>query len=272
MHGMSEVRDAIDYSDTPQDDLASLGCVLREERERQGMTCQAFAESLHMGKEQLLALENGDRDNLPESVFICAMLRRVAQKLRLDPVPLVQQFQSQLRETKGVPAKRVSRERSGFANAAPGKQDSAQMGRLIRNAAIPSLLIGVAAGSAITFRGNRQQPAAVSTVTSQDQPVPQPTPLSNNNSAINVVVDGENKISGPISLVSSQPSWMSVRNRSGEVIFEGTLNEPKRFEADQGLEVFAGRPDLVRFSYGDASLRVLGSIDQLRWYPLTPEP
>ena len=65
---------------------------------------------------------------------------------------------------------------------------------------------------------------------------------------------------------------MSVRNRSGEVIFEGTLNETKRFKADQGLEVFAGRPDLVRFSYGDASLRVLGTIDQLRWYPLTPEP
>ena len=49
-------------------------------------------------------------------------------------------------------------------------------------------------------------------------------------------------------------------------------NEPKRFEGEQGLEVFAGRPDLVRFSYGDDSPRVLGSIDQLRWYPLTPEP
>ena len=111
---MSEVRDAIDHSDSRQDDLASLGRVLREERERQGMTCQAFADSLHMGKEQLAALENGDRDNLPEPVFICGMLRRVAQKLGLDPAPLVQQFQSQLPEMKGAPAKRVSRERSGF--------------------------------------------------------------------------------------------------------------------------------------------------------------
>lgn len=272
MHGMPEVRDAIDHSDSPHDDLASLGRVLREERERQGMTSQAFAESLHMGKEQLVALENGDRGNLPEPVFICAMLRRVAQKLGLDPVPLVQQFQSQLRETNGAPAKRESRERSSFANAAPGKQDTPPMGRWIRNAAIPLLLIGVAVVSAIAFRGNRQQPAAVSTLTSQDQPVPQPTPLIDNDSAINVAVDGDNKISGPISLVSSQPSWVSVRNRSGEVIFEGTLNETKRFKADQGLEVFAGRPDLVRFSYGDASLRVLGNIDQLRWYPLTPEP
>ena len=56
------------------------------------------------------------------------------------------------------------------------------------------------------------------------------------------------------------------------MLFEGTLSEPKRFEADQGLEVFAGRPDLVRFSDGDASPRALGSIDELRWYPLTPEP
>ena len=269
---MSEVKDAIDHSDSRQDDLASLGRVLREERERQGITCQAFADSLHMGQEQLAALENGDRDNLPEPVFICGMLRRVAQKLGLDPAPLVQQFQSQLSETNGAPVKSVSRERSGSVDAPQGKPDSAPMGLSIRNAAVLLLLVGVTAVSAIAFRGNRQQPAAVSTVASQDQPVPQPTPAKDNNSAINVAVDGDNKIPGPISLVSSQSSWVSVRNRSGEVIFEGTLNEPKRFDGDQGLEVFAGRPDLVRVSYGDASPRVLGSIDQLRWYPLTPEP
>ena len=269
---MSEVKDAIDHSDSRQDDLASLGRVLREERERQGITCQAFADSLHMGQEQLAALENGDRDNLPEPVFICGMLRRVAQKLGLDPAPLVQQFQSQLSETNGAPVKSVSRERSGSVDAPQGKPDSAPMGLSIRNAAVLLLLVGVTAVSAIAFRGNRRQPAAVSTVASQDRPVPQPTQAKDNNSAINVGVDGDNTIPGPIALVSSQPSWVSVRNRSGEVIFEGTLNEPKRFDGDQGLEVFAGRPDLVRVSYGDASPRVLGSIDQLRWYPLTPEP
>ena len=272
MHGMSEVRDAIDHSDSRQDNLASLGRVLREERERQGMTCQAFADSLHMGKEQLAALENGDRENLPEPVFICGMLRRVAQKLGLDPAPLVQQFQSQLRETNGASAKRVSRERSSFANAAPGKQDTPPMGRWISSAAVLLLLVGVTAVSAIAFRGNRQQQAAVSTVAAQDQPVPQPSPARDNNSDIKVAVDGDNKRSGAIELVSSQPSWVSVRNRSGEVIFEGTLSELKRFEGDHGLEVFAGRPDLVRLRYGNGSPRALGNIDQLRWYPLTPEP
>ncbi len=257
---MAEVSDATDHSDLHQDELASLGRVLKEERERQGITCQAFADSLHMGKEQLEALENGDQDNLPEPVFICGMLRRVAQKLGLDPVPLVQQFQSQLRETKGASAKGVSRERSGSTDASQREQDSVPMGRWIRNAAIPLLLVGVTAISAIAFRGNRQPSEAVSTVAAQDQPVPPPTP------------DRNNKRRGPISLISSQPSWVSVRNRNKDVIFEGTLNEPKQFEGDQELEVFAGRPDLVRFSYGDASPRALGSIDQLRWYPLTPEP
>ncbi len=257
---MAEVSDATDHSDLHQDELASLGRVLKEERERQGITCQAFADSLHMGKEQLEALENGDQDNLPEPVFICGMLRRVAQKLGLDPVPLVQQFQSQLRETKGASAKGVSRERSGSTDASQREQDSVPMGRWIRNAAIPLLLVGVTAISAIAFRVNRQPSEAVSTVAAQDQPVPPPTP------------DRNNKRRGPISLTSSQPSWVSVRNRNKDVIFEGTLNEPKQFEGDQELEVFAGRPDLVRFSYGDASPRALGSIDQLRWYPLTPEP
>jgi cytoskeletal protein RodZ len=269
---MAEVSSATDHSDFRQDVLVSLGRVLKEEREKQGMTSQAFADSLHMGQEQLEALENGDRNNLPEPVFICGMLRRVAQKLGLDPAPLVQQFQSQLRETKGAPAKRVGRERSGSGDAAQGQQDSAAVGRWIRNLAIPLFLVGVTVISAIAFRGNRQQPEAVSSLASQDQPVLQPTPSINSGSALEVVSSGDSNSPEVISLISSQPSWVSIRNRSKDVVFEGTLNEPKQFEVDQGLEVFAGRPDLVRISYGDASSRALGSIDQLRWYPLTPEP
>ena len=269
---MAEVSDATDHSDFGHDELASLGRVLKEERERQGMTSQAFADSLHMGQEQLEALENGDRDNLPEPVFICGMLRRVAQKLGLDPGPLVQKFQSQLRETNGAPAKRVGRERSGSRGAAQGQQDSAVIGLWIRNAAISLFLVGVTAISAIAFRGIRQQLEAVSSEASQNQPLLQPTPAINSGSALEVATSGDNNSPKMISLISSQPSWVSIRNRSKVVIFEGTLNEPKQFELDQGLEVFAGRPDLVRISYGDASPRALGSIDQLRWYPLTPKP
>lgn len=35
---MSEVREDIDHSDFCQDELVSLGLVLKEERERQGIT------------------------------------------------------------------------------------------------------------------------------------------------------------------------------------------------------------------------------------------
>jgi hypothetical protein len=166
----------------------------------------------------------------------------------------------------------VGRERSGSGDAAQGQQDSAAVGRWIRNLAIPLFLVGVTVISAIAFRGNRQQPEAVSSLASQDQPVLQPTPSINSGSALEVVSSGDSNSPEVISLISSQPSWVSIRNRSKDVVFEGTLNEPKQFEVDQGLEVFAGRPDLVRISYGDASPRALGSIDQLRWYPLTPEP
>ncbi len=268
---MAEVSDATDHSDFGHNELASLGRVLKEERQRRGMTSQAFADSLHMGQEQLEALENGDRDNLPEPVFICGMLRRVAEKLGLDPAPFVQQFQAQLRETKGAPVKRVSRERAGSTDAPQDHKDSAAIGRGIRNAAIPLFLVGVTAVSAIAFHGSRQQPNVVSSVAATDQSLPQATPARNNGSDLEAAKSGNNKSAASISLVSSQPSWVSVRNQSGDVIFEGTLNEPKQFDGNQGIEVFAGRPDLVRFSYGDASPRVLGSIEQMRWYSLTPE-
>ena len=70
---------------------------------------------------------------------------------------------------------------------------------------------------------------------------------------------------------SKQPSWVSIRNGSGDVIYEGTLSEQKNFDGDQDLEIFAGRPDLVLFSRGNDTPRALGGIDQLRWYSITPE-
>ena len=73
-------------SSTP---LHQVGQLLKRARESQGLSLQQLAETLHMGEEQLQALESGDRDHLAETVFVKATVRRVANKLKVDPEPLI---------------------------------------------------------------------------------------------------------------------------------------------------------------------------------------
>lgn len=87
--------------------LLQVGTVLRRAREQQGLSIDALAKSLRIGEEQLLALEKGDEGQLPEPVFIKAMVRRVAERLHLDETPLIKQLQGANLSGEGVQSQPV---------------------------------------------------------------------------------------------------------------------------------------------------------------------
>ena len=64
--------------------LQKVGEFLREARQGRNLSVEDLSSSLRIGKEQLVALEEGDEQSLPEKVFIRAMVRRIAEKLNLD--------------------------------------------------------------------------------------------------------------------------------------------------------------------------------------------
>ncbi len=64
--------------------LRTVGEFLREARQSRNLSVEDLSSSLRIGKEQLIALESGDENALPEKVFIRAMVRRIAEKLKLD--------------------------------------------------------------------------------------------------------------------------------------------------------------------------------------------
>ena len=64
--------------------LQKVGEFLREARQGRNISLEDLSSSLRIGKEQLIALEEGDEKSLPEKVFIRAMIRRIAEKLNLD--------------------------------------------------------------------------------------------------------------------------------------------------------------------------------------------
>tara|TARA_B100000902_G_scaffold158578_1_gene154568 strand:- start:234 stop:728 length:495 start_codon:yes stop_codon:yes gene_type:complete len=64
--------------------LQKVGEFLREARQARNLSIEDLSSSLRISKEQLIALEEGDENSLPERVFIRAMVRRIAERLNLD--------------------------------------------------------------------------------------------------------------------------------------------------------------------------------------------
>ena len=65
-------------------DFEELGSILREAREKRGLSVEAVMEATKISKTNLVALENGDRSGLPHPVYAKGFVRSYARYLGLD--------------------------------------------------------------------------------------------------------------------------------------------------------------------------------------------
>ena len=59
-----------------------------------------MASDLKIGSHQLKAIEEGNEEELPEKVFVKAMVRRISQKLKLDTEFIMDEFKKERQEIK----------------------------------------------------------------------------------------------------------------------------------------------------------------------------
>ncbi|CAK6690970.1 hypothetical protein IFHNHDMJ_00922 [Synechococcus sp. CBW1107] len=71
-------------------------------------------------------------------------------------------------------------------------------------------------------------------------------------------------------LQAMEPSWLEVRRLDGTMLFAGELEGEKQFPLGEGVEVSAGRPDLVTVRVDNQPPRVLGRIEEVDWHRFQP--
>jgi cytoskeletal protein RodZ len=74
--------------------MEEIGNILREAREARGITLAAVNERLKIQEKYLVAMEGGRFDELPTPVHARGYLKNYAKYLELDPLPLLDSFQS----------------------------------------------------------------------------------------------------------------------------------------------------------------------------------
>ena len=80
--------------------LKRIGNFIREARLSRDQSIDELASTLKIGVHQLKAIEDGNEEQLPEIVFVKAMVRRISQKLKLDTEFIMDEFIKERKEVK----------------------------------------------------------------------------------------------------------------------------------------------------------------------------
>ena len=264
--------------------LLFVGQQLSERRLAQGLSQEQLADRMHLGIEQLAALESGDRDKLPEPVFIKAMVRRLSNHLELDADALVASLGSL--SDGAVFNERVSQQKSPISPPLqpPSRPEKGAIWLWL-------VLIGATALGALAWvqraalleliqqpQSNSASATAKTTTTSNESINTAPDTAFDTapKTALEVALvlpstsEVELANSGPITIKSKEPSWIALR-REGTIEFEGILEGERIITNPDEIEIYAGRPDLLTVSISNGEPKVLGTISDIKWIPLKPE-
>ena len=242
--------------------LVEAGRQLAEARAAAGLSQNQLASQMHMGEEQLAALERGDQAELPEPVFIKAMVRRLSSHLGLDADAMVQTLgplttNQPKRTTHGATTRGIT----------PQKQRTVHP--------LPLVALAGLAGLGFVVWSNASE---LTRFAQGLRPTKQILEPSEADLEVAEVVEEPDVLIVPapstadlgLTISSSEPSWIALR-REGIVEFEGLLNGERKIDNPDLVEIYAGRPDLVQLSSPDAETRTLGAVNDIRWIPLNPE-
>ena len=270
--------------------LLFVGQQLSERRLAQGLSREQLADRMHLGIEQLAALESGDRDKLPEPVFIKAMVRRLSNHLELDADALVASlgslsdgavFNERGSQQKGPispPLQPPSRPKKGAIWLWLVLIGATALGALawVQRAALLELIQQPQSNSAratATAKTTTTSNESISTASTTPSITPSDT-APDTAPEVALVLPSSSGVelanSGPVTIKSKEPSWIALRRR-GTIEFEGILEGERMIEGPDEVEIYAGRPDLVMVSVANGDSRVLGTISEIQWMPLNPE-
>ena len=264
--------------------LLFVGQQLSERRLAQGLSQEQLADRMHLGIEQLAALESGDRDKLPEPVFIKAMVRRLSNHLELDADALVASLGSL--SDGAVSNERVSQQKGPTSPPLqpPSRPEKGAIWLWL-------VLIGATALGALAWvqraalleliqqpQSNSASATAKTTTTSNESITTTPDTAfdtaPDNAPEVALVLPSTSEVelanSGPITIKSKEPSWIALR-REGTIEFEGILEGERIITNPDEIEIYAGRPDLLTVSISNGEPKVLGTISDIKWIPLKPE-
>ena len=249
-----------DSGGTSPSGLVDVGRTIQERREALGLSAEQLAGNLHLGVEQLRALELGDLQGLPEAVFIKAMVRRIAGHLGLDAAALAEQLGAISTPKRNA----IDITSPALTTVSPARPRWSFMLPIV-------LVIAAGGGGAMLLRTRTTMAPAQKPAEPTEKLMATPAPKRSVAESEPVSASPPEPLASSLTISSREPSWIALR-RNGNLEFQGTLANDRTVDDPESVEIYAGRPDLVMVKRAGGEAAALGPIDDVRWYSLNPEP
>lgn len=251
-----------------------VGYTLRQERERQELSIEDIEQGTSIRATYIEAIENGEYDKLPGTVYTKGFIKNYAKFLGMDADSVVKEFVADIAELsaeaeakaaaenadansdKPAEVKSVKPEKKPFGHSIADVQNRSSSGMLIIAAVV---LIAALAGGAWSFLSSDDDvattnPPVQQTQTVAPEPVPEnPTPVANANPAPKP--DGVN-----IEARFSNRCWILV-TIDGAVAQEGIMEagQSLSWEGKENINFRLGNAGAVEFFQDGKSLGVFGA-------------
>jgi cytoskeletal protein RodZ len=233
-----------------QEQLSSLGAMLKQARSQQGLSLEAIEKRTLIRQMLLAALEQGKMSELPEPIYIRALLRRYGNALGLDGEMIASQF-----FTRPV----VNPPRGAWQDS-----PAAQLRPLHLYGAYVLLIMGAVSALSMFLQRSAPDmtaqpildPAAIAQLMPKQTQAPaQPaaTPAKATPKAQTKPVE--------VNLVLTGQSWVRVI-ADGNTEFEAILEqgEQRSWGANQSITVRVGNAGSVMYSYNQSKAEPMGEM------------
>lgn len=284
--------------------MPSVGTILRQERERQGLDLAAIAQRTRIKLQYLEALERDDFDSLPGRFFARSFTTQYADYLEVNTPELQAALTQQITPPEifsgaadAAPPIQIGRDfyvdplPEGSASAISARKLTASVVMLAavvvacgtifwlwQRSQISSTLAGTGDTPAASSNQPTSVPEAVSPPAAQPaipQPVPTPAPVATSlPSDTPTPAPSEAALSGKIrlSVTAKENTWLRI-TVDGKVKVERVLGPGQSTSAagDENARVLLGNAGGVEIFFNGASIGEVGPRGQVRTVDFTPE-
>lgn len=261
-----------------------IGDTLRQERESQNLTIQDVEKGTSIRAIYIDALEKGEYDKLPGTVYAKGFIKNYGNFLSLDGESLVRQFVMEISPSSSVVDKNGNSQFDADNNANESETRSRSKTREDNKAdsdsnkfmLIAGLLILLLAGGLLYhFAGTDKDTAVAGEQTTVENPAvdgqPVETPAVENPPVESVPPVVEQPIPPPIQnsnvtlqAIYKDDCWTLV-TVDGVVVYEGVINAGETFEwiGNQSVQVRLGNAGAVEFIQNGQNVGALGALGDI---------
>lgn len=245
----------------------SIGQTLAEAREKAGLTVEQVAAATRIRRTLVMDIERDDFASSGGDFYARGHVRTIAQKVGVDPAPLLAEFDAARPEAAPPKATDVFESETAARPERRGPNWTGAMALALALVLVYGIAQVVTRDSPVATEGLGGKDRETTSSSPSPSPSPSKTPTSGGSA---VAQAPRSKVT--VVLRARDTSWVQATTASGEELFQGLLeNETRTFTDRQRIKLVIGNAGAVTLTVNGTPIGSPGRSGQVARVQFTPE-